>query len=290
LEQELARFRNEWRNEVSNKTDSDYASRQGKNIAVYHDFPRRQRPAAEQTSAPTEIDEDDEFTYEQPENNEDKARYLFNKGILLEQQNRHYEGSFRFNIFFKANHFETKKLNYKKAIKFYRIALQLDSNIEYKIYAPTEPVRGLAKSGEKSTPNPDEVKVDEMDGDESEKPLYDRFLAATLIEDSFCTKNWPQQGKHMSELPVEVLMAILKWVVSDQLDIRSLEMASSVRNQATFKFIDKRKKRSTIFADRSARVFMFAQETRKSGGLLVPEYGAIVDCHCKNTKIGGRCI
>ena len=34
--------------------------------------------------------------------------------------------------------------------------------------------------------------------------------------------------KHISCLPIEILIAILKWVVSDQLDLRSLEKCSAV--------------------------------------------------------------
>jgi hypothetical protein len=39
----------------------------------------------------TETNNND-LDYEQPENNEQKAKYLFDKGVQLEQQNRHYEG------------------------------------------------------------------------------------------------------------------------------------------------------------------------------------------------------
>lgn len=35
-------------------------------------------------------------------------------------------------------------------------------------------------------------------------------------------------SKHISSLPMEILIAILKWVVSDQLDLRSLEKCSAV--------------------------------------------------------------
>lgn len=37
-----------------------------------------------------------------------------------------------------------------------------------------------------------------------------------------------QWSKHISCLPMEILIAILKWVVSDQLDLQSLETCSAV--------------------------------------------------------------
>ncbi len=106
------------------------------------------------------------------------------------------------------------------------MALQLDSNIEYKVYAPVVPAENTSKKVETSITNYNSVKV-EIEDDDSEKSLYERFLADNA-ENSFCSKNFPQQVKHISELPTEVLMNILKWVVSDQLDIRSLEIFASV--------------------------------------------------------------
>lgn len=94
---ELARFRNDWKNEVLNKTSDkigDDVKNQAKNIAIYHEFPDRKRIDSVEPVAEEKID-DNEFTYEQPENREEKAKYLFNKGVLLEQQNRHYEGFFK---------------------------------------------------------------------------------------------------------------------------------------------------------------------------------------------------
>ena len=111
------------------------------------------------------------------------------------------------------------------------MALKLDANIEYKSYAPnsqpecSNKVAGVEKVvselselvKEADTPQPD-----------LEKSLYEQFVSATAEENRFCSKNFPQQAKHLSEMPIEVLMVILKWVVSDQLDMRSLENLASV--------------------------------------------------------------
>ena len=104
------------------------------------------------------------------------------------------------------------------------MALQLDSNIEYKICCPGE---FETKRGSETVAEKIIAKVDETT-DIREKSLYEQFSAVTLAENSFCSRNFPQQAKHFSEMPIEVVMYILKWVVSDQLDLRSLEIFSSV--------------------------------------------------------------
>ena len=97
LNTELSRFRTEWRNELSkqeaNKDDENIKpeTTKSKNIAQYREFPRRN------LSSSNEQKESDDLEYEQP-NNEQKAQYLFNKGVLLEQQGRHFEGNLKFRI------------------------------------------------------------------------------------------------------------------------------------------------------------------------------------------------
>lgn len=210
LEQELARFRNDWKNEMSgnvNVTDNEprKSTQVSKNIAVYHEFPTRRRPVSETNDEPESIDNND-CDYDQPMNNEDKAKYLFNKGVLLEQQNRHFE-----------------------AIQFYRMAMQIDPDIEFKSCCSTE-----SKNNQPTTETDVVITVDSNDDDdeedkiEKEKTLYEQFQAVTLEENSFCTKRSPQDAMHFSDMPIEVVMLIMKWVVSDQLDIRSLENLSRV--------------------------------------------------------------
>lgn len=113
LESELLKFRIEWKREllIQDKNaefeQSTAQSTQGsntnqssktksKNIAVYHEFPQRARPDLKNTTKnDLGIEKSDtaDLDYEQPKTNEEKARYLFDKGEILEQQGRHYEGS-----------------------------------------------------------------------------------------------------------------------------------------------------------------------------------------------------
>jgi len=58
--------------------------------------------------------------------------------------------------------------------------------------------------------------------------LYDQFQSMTLTENRFCEKNTPQKAIHFSQMPIEVIMLILKWVVAEHLDMRSLDSFSAV--------------------------------------------------------------
>ena len=66
---------------------------------------------------------------------------------------------------------------------------------------------------------------DEQDDMDS---LYKQFQLITLVERRFCERNSPQAATHFSDLPMEVIVLIFKWVVSDHLDMRSLENLARV--------------------------------------------------------------
>ncbi len=113
LENELSRFRSDWKRELgkenvngneknnynwkessSIKSDSNDETKRPKNIAIYNVFQSRPKMNLSQvTKVEKDINSDIDYD-DQPQNNEQKAQYLFNKGVQLEQQNRHYEGSF----------------------------------------------------------------------------------------------------------------------------------------------------------------------------------------------------
>ena len=82
-----------------------------------------------------------------------------------------------------------------------------------------------------------ELLVDERDVDVglpdegAEKDLVGKFTSLKVSQpmgteiEMEVDEEW---SKHISCLPMEILIAILKWVVSDQLDLRSLETCSAV--------------------------------------------------------------
>lgn len=216
LEDELAKFRYEWKMELLNeqkdatttttsgggKSTSNSASNKQKsqrksNRMEHHALPSR---ASKSQNIPQVLDDDTttaknslepELNYEQPKTNEQKAKYLFDKAVQLEQQGRHYE-----------------------AIKFYRMAMQLDADIEFKL-ASNKPAAGARtrmknKKGEfmtHETSDDDEekerneeeqeesagVQEEEVNIDNELKTLYERFTAMTMAESKLCERNFPQK-------------------------------------------------------------------------------------------------
>jgi F-box protein 9 len=68
----------------------------------------------------------------------------------------------------------------------------------------------------------------EVDRETSEVDLLSKFSRFTIKNPALCDPNQPTNFTHISSLPMEVLSDILKWVVSSELDLRSLENFSQV--------------------------------------------------------------
>ena len=115
LQKELEKFRTEWRKElffqdtnssssssgksIQNKSNVDSQQKTKKKSSVEQGQLKSRKPNAnkqEIAAFSNSLDQDDsndsDLDYEQPKTNEDKAKYLFNKAVLLEQQGRHYDG------------------------------------------------------------------------------------------------------------------------------------------------------------------------------------------------------
>lgn len=180
LENELKKFRLEWKKELEEekKTDkSEFLSsfnpvesetiKTSKNVGVYHQLPHRNRIQSNKLSDGDNLDSID-LDYRQPRTNEEKAQYLFNKGVILEQQSRHFE-----------------------AIKFYRMAIQLDADIEFKMVS-TKPPKLEAESKSDERDNNEKVK-DTILSSELEKPLYQIFKEFIDSGNKLCEKAYPQK-------------------------------------------------------------------------------------------------
>lgn len=141
---------------------------------------------------------------------EELARSLFIQGVENEQKGCLYE-----------------------AIRFYKKAVQLVPDIEVKIYesARSNPKeKNEPPSVEKVHQNNDVVDSDTEDevSDDSELELLPRLQKWLSRSHAICTFAQQQKATHISSLPMEILLYILRWVVSCDLDIRSLEMFSLV--------------------------------------------------------------
>lgn len=128
---------------------------------------------------------------------EEKARELFLKAVEEEQNGAVYE-----------------------AIKYYKSAMQLVPDIEFKInYCRTpDPERGgsYLESGENNR------EIDDL------LTYFQHQLTLGNDTMKLCEPETETSQVHISALPFEVLMYIFRWVVSCDLDLRALEQLSLV--------------------------------------------------------------
>lgn len=125
---------------------------------------------------------------------EEKARELFLRAVEEEENGSVYE-----------------------AIKYYRRAMQLVPDIEFKI--------NYARS-----PDPDEGVGAYLEESEGEGEIDDllAYFQQQLTLQKICEPEMEATQAHISVLPREVLMYIFRWVVSSDLDMRALEQLSLV--------------------------------------------------------------
>lgn len=124
-----------------------------------------------------------------------------------------------------------------EAIRFYKRAMQLVPDIEERIYTYQE-----SKESNKSIPSDqrsrrnsildvpfanDNNNADVVD-DELPVELLEKFKRLTLQDGRVCAPLEEPKTTHISDLPREIIAYLLKWVVSSELDLRSLEQVSLV--------------------------------------------------------------
>lgn len=137
---------------------------------------------------------------------ENRAKNLFLKGIESEQSRKFYE-----------------------AIQFYKRAVQLVPDIEFRFYESTN-LKTTDDSVE--TLDNDYTVNDENENhneeDEEETDLFTKLCKIVNQNQRVCFQKFEQSTTHISALPMEIVLYILRWVVSTDLDLRSLEMFSRV--------------------------------------------------------------
>jgi len=136
-----------------------------------------------------------------------KAREFFLRGVQLEENGKLYD-----------------------AILYYKKAVNLVPDIEKEVFQYTgRPGSSKEKSNsgkEHNNKQPDRDNAQEATG--ALQNLVDKFSQIRLENKPLIQQEFQSEGKHISDLPVELLNYILKWVVSKDLDIRSLECCSQV--------------------------------------------------------------
>jgi len=116
------------------------------------------------------------------------------------------------------------------AIRKYKRAVQLVPDIEYRAFAD---LRGkeedMVKPDEISNDNKGE-KDEDVDNENVffDEDLLDKFEKLSSFGGVLCAPEMPTERAHIGHLPTELLVLILKWTVSKELDVASLERASEV--------------------------------------------------------------
>lgn len=113
------------------------------------------------------------------------------------------------------------------AIKFYKKAVALVPDIEQESFLYTDRQFRDRSSGSHEAGEVDVEAVEDQEAEDEVGNLLDRFYRLR-VENQAIQPDIPTQGKHIGDLPAEVLNYILKWVVSADLDLRSLESCAGV--------------------------------------------------------------
>ncbi|KAJ8284523.1 hypothetical protein COCON_G00033730 [Conger conger] len=150
-------------------------------------------PSAGSSTGKKELSRSGDLKRRQDFAQEEKARELFLKAVEEEQNGAVYE-----------------------AIKYYRMAMQLVPDIEFKI-------------NYSHSPDPDNTEDKERDSEIADLLTYfQQQLSLQDISLKICVPEVETTQVHISALPMEVLMYIFRWVVSSELDLRALEQLSLV--------------------------------------------------------------
>lgn len=139
---------------------------------------------------------------------EEKARLIFLEGVEHEQNGELFE-----------------------AIQKYRKAINLVPDIEFKAFEHnTKRRQGQSAQAKESLGDEatDEEIEDIPETEEEDVDLLLKFSRMKIKSAGLCQEDKESNVCHISRLPMEVLIQILQWVVSADLDLRSLENFSRV--------------------------------------------------------------
>lgn len=136
-------------------------------------------------------------------NAEQVAEKLYLKGVENEENGRLYE-----------------------AIQFYKKAVQLVPDIESKLYESLKHKQIKNDASQISRASRKEINCTSIRG--KNKDLISKLHNLLIQSGTVCMPKIQQVSTHISVLPVEIIIYILRWVVSSDLDLRSLEMCSMV--------------------------------------------------------------
>uniref|UniRef100_S4R7H3 F-box only protein n=1 Tax=Petromyzon marinus TaxID=7757 RepID=S4R7H3_PETMA len=187
LNEQLEAFRERWRSELK-------GGRPGGGTAHEGPLPGGTAP---QLPVPSPVQPGSQDRAKTTLGAEEQARELFIRAAELEQEGALYE-----------------------AIKFYRQAMQLVPDIEFRVND---------YGGENGSPG--DMDNREAVEDNAVTNLLTSFQSELSLQEAqpkLCRRDTESRQTHISALPVEVLVYVFRWVVSSDLDLRSLEQLSMV--------------------------------------------------------------
>ncbi|CAL8110147.1 unnamed protein product [Orchesella dallaii] len=205
IAEELDSFRLQWEAELKKGTNSGTSKRQ-KNEAVSSSLQESGAPTKSESESLAFVTGGGSVVNASVE---DQAKHWFLKGVALERKSELYD-----------------------AVRCYRRAIQLVPDIEYRIGTANVPNANASEtSSSVGTPHESDDESDndaEKDCEDDDGPLIVKFLK--IIEANgwnFFQKAKADNRTHVNELPVEVMSYILRWVISSDLDVRSLDILSN---------------------------------------------------------------
>lgn len=191
LEEELASFRRQWQEEIQ-RTTSDSGSSRNSPISESTSQPSRE-------GSPSPLLLGKKKTGNPPQQSEERAAHLFLQGVSAERSGNLYE-----------------------AIYFYRKAVQLVPDIEFRIKDFTS---YNLTSGNKKREDEDDISHEAYVMPDL-ADLTNRFHSLSVT--GICQPLYETRMTHISAIPLELIMYIFKWVVSMELDMKSLEQLARV--------------------------------------------------------------
>nr|CAI5853652.1 unnamed protein product [Callosobruchus analis] len=136
---------------------------------------------------------------------ESRARELFLKGVEMEKASKLYE-----------------------AIQYYKRAVQLVPDIEFKLEQTVKPKlreRQYTENDESDSEDDESNITDDSEDEEIGDEELLTFIQRKIPKGStLCFPKFEQKHIHIGQLPVEIILYIIRWIVSSDLDLRSLEM------------------------------------------------------------------
>lgn len=139
---------------------------------------------------------------EQEVSREEQAKSLFLEGVSLEKKGKCFD-----------------------AIKCYRRAIQLDPDIEFRAYRELSADKSNKVAERKLNENASTSS--KLTDDDDLDDLIECFQRDLSTSDRLCEPSYGSDvittALHISSLPFEIFINILKWIVSNELDLKSLE-------------------------------------------------------------------